>query len=196
MENTCRCGHNRPPKVTARRGAQGAFRACQTRFRSRLPGSWCGARLEVASASRSPRKLRVTTATQAAHPAVAEGAAVPELYSLTQAVVATSRAAAPRDDCAVGGDERANGGRVTWTMWPAETSAWRTVVKTSTANGRAPDPAPRARMLASERASPPLRVCGRKASPGPESSRSDDVVSPARASDVARPVVCVGLRSP
>lgn len=139
---------------------------------------------------------------QAAHPAVAEGAAVPELYSLTQAVVATSRAAAPRGDCAVGGDERANGGWVTWTMWLAETSALRTVVKTSTANGRAPDPAPRARMLASVRmldsvrASPPLRVCGRKASPGPESSRSDDVVFPARASDAVRPVVCVGLRSP
>lgn len=130
------------------------------------------------------------------NPAVAEGAAVSELYSLTQAVVVTSRAAAPRGDCAVGGDERANGGWVTWTMWPAETSAFRTVVKKSTANGLAPDPAPRARMLASVHASPPLRVCGRKASPGSESSRSDDVAFPARASDAARPVVCVGLRSP
>lgn len=46
---------------------------------------------------------------------LAEGAAVPELYSLSQAVVATSRAAAPRGDCAGEGCERANGGRVTRT---------------------------------------------------------------------------------
>ena len=51
----------------------------------------------------------------AARPAIAEGAAVPELYSLPQAVVATSRAAAPRGDCAGEGGEHANGGRVTRT---------------------------------------------------------------------------------
>lgn len=52
----------------------------------------------------------------AARPAVAEGAAVLELYSLSQAVVATSRAAAPRGDCAGEGGERANESRVTRTV--------------------------------------------------------------------------------
>lgn len=51
----------------------------------------------------------------AARPAVAQGAAVPELYSLPQAVVATSRAAAPRGDCAGEGSDNANGHWVTRT---------------------------------------------------------------------------------
>lgn len=59
------------------------------------------ARLEVASAARSHGSYGPPLPALAAHPAVAEGAAVPELYSLTQDVVATSRAAAPRGDCAV-----------------------------------------------------------------------------------------------
>lgn len=48
-------------------------------------------------------------------PAVAEGTAVPELCSSSQAVGATSRAAAPRGDYASEGGERANRGQVTRT---------------------------------------------------------------------------------
>lgn len=88
-------------------------------------------------------------------------------------------------------------------LWPAGTSALRTVVKMRTANGRAltaarPTHPPRVRILASARVrarpSPPFRR--RKASSGLGSSCNDDVVHPAQASDAARPVVCVGLKSP
>lgn len=104
------------PEVNSQKRAQGAFHACQTRLRSRLPGGCCVARLEVASAASSHGSYGPPLPAQVAHPAVAEGAAVPELYSLTQDVVATSRAAAPRGDCAVEGGERANGGWVTRTV--------------------------------------------------------------------------------
>lgn len=75
----------------------------------------------------------------------------------------------------------------------------QTVVKTGTANGRAltvarPTHLPRVRILASARAHPASAQA--EGQPRIRLVVCDDVVLPARVSDAARPVVCVGLRSP